>query len=105
MRDRAVGEFEAGGRMKLLAFAVHDSKAGAWLRPFFAPSVGLAARALGEAVNDPAHEFCKYVEDFTLHQVGHFDEESGALDGSVNEVVCRLVTLKKVAGPQIVKEA
>lgn len=81
--------------MMLLAFAVFDSKAGAWLRPFFAPSAGLAARALGEAVNDPAHEFSKYVEDFTLWQCGTFDETSGKLDGSVNEVVCRLVTLKK----------
>lgn len=65
--------------MKLLAFSVHDAKAEAYLRPYFAETRGLAVRAFSAAVNDPAHDFSKYAADYTLFCVGVFDQATGAM--------------------------
>lgn len=65
--------------MILLAFAIRDNKAEAFNTPFFAPTRGLAVRSFQEAVNDPASPFAKYPDDFTLFQVGSFDDNTGRL--------------------------
>lgn len=82
--------------MKLLAFTVHDSKADAFLRPYFADTVGLAVRAITEAVNDPSHDFHKHAEDFTMYEIGYFDPIKGVIvpreKGPV--VVCQLLSLR-----------
>lgn len=66
--------------MKLLAFAVYDSKAEAYLRPFFSATRGQAMRSFGDACNDSAHEFHKHAADYTLFYIGAFNEESGMLE-------------------------
>lgn len=66
--------------MKLLAFTVYDSKAEAYLRPFFAGNRGQAMRSFGDACNDASHEFNKHAEDYTLFYIGAFNEESGMLE-------------------------
>jgi len=65
--------------MKLLVFSVFDSKAEAFLRPYFAETRGLAMRAFRDAVNDPSHEMCKHAEDYTLFLIGEFDQGLGQL--------------------------
>lgn len=65
--------------MKLLAFSVHDSKAEAFMRPFFAETKGLAVRSFKDACNDPQQEVCKHAEDYTLFHIGAFDQVSGML--------------------------
>lgn len=62
-----------------LIFVVFDSKAEAWGKPFFLQSVGLAKRGFTEAANDASSEICKYAEDFSLWQLGTFDEQTGDL--------------------------
>lgn len=58
-------------------FCIYDSKAEAYLQPFFMKSRGEAIRALSALVDDPQHNFCKYSDDFTLFEVGTFDDASG----------------------------
>lgn len=55
-------------------FCIYDSKVGAYLQPFFSQSKGAALRAVQELVADPKHNFCKYSEDFTLFELGGFDD-------------------------------
>ncbi|UOF80675.1 DNA binding protein vP5 [Microviridae sp.] len=71
--------------MKLKVFSVYDSKAEAYLQPFFSTTLGMATRMFGDAVKDQQHNFNKHAADFTLFQIGEFDDENGLLV-SVNKI-------------------
>ena len=62
--------------MILKVFAIYDSKTEAWLQPFYSQSKGHAIRALEALINDPEHNFCKYSVDFTLFEVGSWDDSN-----------------------------
>lgn len=62
--------------MKVKVFAIYDSKAEAYLPPFFMKSKGEAIRALTSHVNDPQHNFNKYAADFTLFELGSWDDSN-----------------------------
>lgn len=66
--------------MKLGIFSVYDEKAEAYLQPFFALTKGSALRAFADAVNDPKHEFARHAADYTLFQIGFFDQETGFVE-------------------------
>lgn len=64
--------------MKLLAFSIRDAKAEAFMRPFFAPTKGLATRSFADLVNSGNGEpVAKHPDDFCLFHVGEFDELTG----------------------------
>jgi len=65
--------------MILKIFTVHDSKAEAYLPPFHMPSRGLVIRAFTESVNDPKTSFYKYPSDFTLFEIGEYDDQKGTI--------------------------
>jgi hypothetical protein len=68
-------------------FSVYDDKAEAYLQPFFAGSKGLATRSITDVVNDANHQFHKYAADFTLFELGEFDDTNGNItlhDSKVN---------------------
>lgn len=58
--------------MVIKIFSVYDSKAEAYLPPFFMPSRGVALRAFAEASNSADHKFSRYAADFTLFELGEF---------------------------------
>ncbi len=60
--------------MKLLAFSIYDSKAEAYLQPFFSQTIGTALRDFEAAVNTEDHQFAKYAADYTLFHLGDFDQ-------------------------------
>lgn len=66
--------------MKLKIFTVYDSKAEAFLQPFFIKSKGHAIRAFQELTNDKTHQFGKYPADYTLFEIGEYDEEKGTIE-------------------------
>lgn len=61
-------------------FTVFDSKAEAYLQPFFAQSTGVAIRIFQSAANDTDHQFNRYAADFTLFEIGTFDIKSGQIE-------------------------
>lgn len=63
--------------MTRLIYAVYDSKAEAFLQPFFVQARGVATRMFQTACQDAGHDFHKYAEDYTLFELGTFDEENG----------------------------
>jgi len=65
--------------MELQMFTVYDSKAEAYLSPFFFPSRGQAVRAFGDMSNDQNHSFNKHPEDYTLFCLGTFEDETGTM--------------------------
>lgn len=62
--------------MLVKVFTIYDSKAEAYLQPFFMKSKGEAIRAITACVEDSQHNFCKYAEDFTLFEIGTFDDSN-----------------------------
>lgn len=66
--------------MRRLVFSVFDSKAEIFMQPFFAFTQGVALRSFAGACRDPEHEFSKFPEDFTLFELGAFDDSTGEFD-------------------------
>lgn len=69
--------------MNLIALAIHDNAAEAYLSPFFAPNIGLAKRMFVEAVSNPESKFNIHAKDFTLFHIGSFDTSTGLLEHQV----------------------
>lgn len=63
--------------MKLKIFTVYDSKLEAYMTPFFMQKKGEALRAWHSTVNDASTSFAKYPGDYTLFEIGEFDDETG----------------------------
>jgi len=66
--------------MKHKIYSVYDQKAEAYLPPFFLPAKGVAIRTFSEACNDPEHQFGKYPADYTLMELGTFDDSTALID-------------------------
>lgn len=64
---------------KFKAFSVYDVKSETYSPPFFEKTSGLALRSFTEAIKDPRSALSKYPADFTLFEIGHFDDSSGSL--------------------------
>ena len=73
--------------MKQIVFTVYDVKAKLHLQPFFMRSIPEAVRAFGDLANDEGHQFGKHPEDYTLVQIGDYDETSGLIDPLKEPVV------------------
>ncbi len=67
-------------------FSVYDSAAEAYLLPFTLPTKGLAIRGFGEAVNNPKHDFSKYAEQYTLFELGTFDDATATFELYVSAI-------------------
>jgi len=57
-------------------FTIYDSKAEAYLTPFFLKTNALAIREFETVSNQPESNFCKYPEDYTLFLLGEYSEET-----------------------------
>lgn len=60
-------------------FTVYDSKAEVYIPPFTMHSVGEAVRGFITALNIEGSDYCKYPADFTLFQIGDFDESTATI--------------------------
>lgn len=66
--------------MKHNVYSVYDSKAEAYLPPFYLHADGQAIRSFTTAANTVGHDFNKFSGDFTLFRIGKFDDFSGMLE-------------------------
>lgn len=71
--------------MKLYIVAVFDSAMNAYARPVFVPAVGAALRGFSDEVNrvaqaGQANDLNSHPEDFSLYNLGQFDEETGGFE-------------------------
>lgn len=77
-------------------FSIHDAKANAFLSPFFAVTPGLAERSVIDSVNDPQHPFARYTADYTLFEIGEYDDATGIITPlPAPHVVANLVQYKQ----------
>ena len=60
-------------------FSVFDAKASVFGTPFFMQREAMALRAFGDLANDVKSSICLHPEDYSLWEVGSFDDETGTL--------------------------
>ncbi len=81
--------------MKHRIFSIFDVKAQAYLPPFCLGETGMAVRVFSDCVNSSDHQFGKHPGDYTLFELGSFDD-------SVCVVSCTPSALKVVNGLEVV---
>lgn len=60
-------------------FTVYDAKAETYLQPFFSQNEATAQRAFQAAATDEDHDFSKFAEDYTLFEIGAWNDEGGEI--------------------------
>lgn len=60
-------------------FAVYDSAAEAYGTPFFIKTTGEAIRGFAQATNDPKSQLHAHPQDYTLFELGEYDELSAQI--------------------------
>ena len=80
--------------MKKVYYAVYDRKAEMYMPPFLEVKDGTAIRALQDAIASKDHPFAKHPEDFSLFQLGVFDDETGMI--TANEKPVKLQEIEKL---------
>ncbi len=63
----------------MFVFSIFDSKADAYLLPFFSRNRGVALRQFMSAVQDESSDFHRYAGDYTLFEIGTWDDNEGLL--------------------------
>jgi len=64
----------------MLIFAIQDTKADAFLQPFFCETQAVAIRLLKKPCNDGQHNFCVHAGDYHLYELGSFEEATGEIN-------------------------
>lgn len=67
--------------MKLLAFAVFDDKAEAYMPPFFVAAPGQAIRLFTDECKNSESPVGKHPADYRLYRIGSYDDAGGVLAG------------------------
>lgn len=95
--------------MKINVYSVYDSKAAVFNPPFHIVNDMVAIRHFETLVNDSRSTVFGHSEDYTLHQVGVFDDELGRMEGvPTPRIVCvgsQLVKAKPIVMPDVVRNA
>ena len=60
-------------------YAVYDSKGESYTPPFFDHAEGRAIRTFADCCNDTSHQFGKHPEDYTLFDLGQYDDNTGTI--------------------------
>lgn len=66
--------------MIMKMYMIYDSKTECFAQPAFFPNKGTALRAVMEAAHDSQTNLAKYPGDFTVFEVGEFDDNRGVID-------------------------
>lgn len=68
--------------MKLRLMAIFDSASAAYLPPFAVATPSMALRQIREvAATRPEHDFVRHGDQFTLFEVGSWNNETGEVKG------------------------
>ena len=81
--------------MKHNIFSIYDSKAKAYLTPFFLHQDGMAIRIFTDCVNDPNHQFNKHPEDYILFNIGTWSDDKAIIKPNLHTALATGIELKK----------
>lgn len=66
--------------MKSKIFSIYDCKVEAFMQPFFMAANGAAVRAFTQIANDKASDISKNPGDYTLFELGSYDDSNAQID-------------------------
>jgi len=66
--------------MKHKIFVIHDVKANCYMEPWFLQQQAIAQRAFSDCVNDPDHNFGRHPEDYTLFNIGEYNDQNAKIE-------------------------
>lgn len=67
--------------MELLAYAIYDTKAEVFDRPFYVQNDQVAIRSLADALADGRSPLAKHAPDYCLFCLGSFNDHTGYIEG------------------------
>lgn len=73
--------------MQSFIYTIYDVKAKAYLQPMFLATDAIAVRSFSNAINKKDHSFNTNPEDYTLHRIGLFDDETAQMQTSDPELI------------------
>lgn len=76
---------------KLQVCAVFDRAMQAFAQPMFVPAIGVATRGFTDECNriDANNQLNKHPEDFELHYLGEYDDETGTFNQTERRLLAR----------------
>nr|UXQ88125.1 MAG: nonstructural protein [Microvirus sp.] len=77
-------------------YSVYDSKAETYTPPFFQHREAMALRTFADCCNDDGHTFGKHPEDYTLFDLGTYDDDNGCITQDKIISVANGLTLKGI---------
>jgi hypothetical protein len=66
--------------MLMSVFAIYDAGISTWMPPIFVRNKGEILRWFMDCVNDPQSKLSKYPSDYTLFEVGSWDDDKCKFD-------------------------
>ncbi len=66
--------------MQLKMFVIYDSKANAYMQPWFLTTEQLAVRAFSDLANDPESNLNRHPDDYTLFTIGTFNDQTAKIN-------------------------
>lgn len=66
--------------MKLKLFTIYDSKAETYSNPFYSQTTGTGIRMFERTVNDSSTQIHEYPHDFTLFEIGEWNDNDGIIE-------------------------
>lgn len=79
-------------------YSVFDNKARAYLQPWITHNSDTAKRIFAESATDAQHLFSRHAEDYTLFEIGTFDDNTGAVESTVPAINLGLAAQHKPPG-------
>lgn len=73
--------------MMVNVYSIKDTKAGAFLQPWFAANHAVAFRNCERSAKTPNTPFNEYPADFILVMIGHFDDDRGMIIPCEHEIL------------------
>lgn len=85
--------------MELLAYAIYDTKAEVFDRPFYVQNDQVAIRSLADALADGRSPLAKHAPDYCLFCLGSFNDATGVIEGFSPRNVGMIVALARSVIP------
>lgn len=86
--------------MEVKVYSIKDAKAGYFHSPIFANNPAQAQRTFHSIVNDPQSPISKYPEDYSLWQLGVWDNVTGFIKGQEPSHLCTAMDVVSTKGLQ-----
>lgn len=91
--------------MKLMMFALLDTKVGNYGTPFFMNHPAAVIRALTDLAQDASTTIGRHPADYQLHQLGLWDDDNGAFEREFVNFGTVVSLLPRPGPPVLVQEA